>query len=139
MTNYVRTAVVDTELDSSAIAAEVENPRCGAVVTFCGVVRNHDNGREVVAIEYSAHPSAALRMRELAEQFTLRHGVHAVAAWHRVGRLEGGQTAMVVAVAAEHRGQAFTAAQALVDEIKATVPVWKCQVLADGSRSWTGL
>ena len=68
MTNYVRTAVVDTELDSSAIAAEVENPRCGAVVTFCGVVRNHDNGREVVAIEYSAHPSAALRLRELAEQ-----------------------------------------------------------------------
>lgn len=139
MTSQIRSGIVETPLDLEQIIAQLTDVRCGGVVTFCGVVRNHDAGRDVTAIDYCAHPSAEAQLRDLAEQATLRHGVHTVAAWHRVGHIVVGETAMVVVVAAEHRSQAFTAAQALVDEIKATVPVWKCQILADGSRSWTGL
>ncbi|EPH02974.1 hypothetical protein HMPREF1531_02292 [Propionibacterium sp. oral taxon 192 str. F0372] len=139
MTNHVRTAVVETPLDAAAITANIENPRCGAVVTFCGVVRNHDAGLDVIAIDYSAHPSAGPIMKDIADRVVQDHGVHAIEAWHRVGRLTVGEVAMVVAAAAEHRAQAFAAVQSLVDEVKTSVPVWKCQILSDDSRRWSGL
>lgn len=121
------------------IAAQVADDRCGAVVTFTGVVRNHDAGNAVAAIDYSAHPQAERLLSGLVEDASARPGVHRVAAVHRVGHLEVGDLAMVVAVSAEHRGQAFAAASDLVDAVKARVPVWKCQWLADGSHQWTGL
>lgn len=139
MTRHVRTAVVEAPLDAAAITGGVENPRSGAVVTFCGVVRNHDAGLEVCAIDYSAHPSAASIMNDIAERIAASPGVNAVEAWHRVGRLEVGEVAMVVVACAEHRQQAFSAVESLVDEIKAAVPVWKCQTLVNGERRWSGL
>ncbi|MCI1749520.1 MAG: molybdenum cofactor biosynthesis protein MoaE [Acidipropionibacterium sp.] len=126
-------------LSADEIAATVADERCGAVVTFTGVVRNHDAGKAVTAIDYSAHPQAGRLLSGLVEEWAARPGVHRAAAVHRIGHLEVGDLAMVVAVSAEHRGEAFAAASGLVDAVKARVPVWKCQWLADGSHEWAGL
>lgn len=121
------------------VAARVGDCRSGAVVTFTGVVRNHDAGAAVTSIDYSAHPQAAGLLAGLVERFSACGGVHGAAAVHRVGHLEVGDIAMVAAVSAEHRRQAFEAASGLVDAVKAEVPIWKCQWLADGTHEWSGL
>ncbi|AXE40161.1 molybdenum cofactor biosynthesis protein MoaE [Acidipropionibacterium virtanenii] len=131
--------ISDRPLAVEAIAEQAVDDRSGAVVTFTGVVRDHDAGRRVTAIDYSAHPQAESMLAGLVEECALRDGVHGAAAAHRVGHLEVGDLAMVVAVSAEHRGEAFAAASDLVDAVKAGVPVWKCQWMADGSHEWSGL
>ena len=101
------------------------------------MIRDHDHGREVLRLEYSAHPSApdvlAAVVAEVAEQSA---GVRAVAASHRIGVLEIGEAALVVAVAADHRQAAFSTCAELVDAIKARLPVWKRQFFADGTDEW---
>jgi molybdopterin synthase catalytic subunit len=131
--------ITEEPLSVADVAARVGDDRSGAVVTFTGVVRNHDDGQPVTAIDYSAHPQAEAILAGLVEECAQRDGVHGAAAAHRVGHLEVGDLAMVVAVSAEHRGEAFAAASDLVDAVKAGVPVWKCQWLADGSHEWSGL
>lgn len=131
--------ITQEPLTAEDVAARVGDRRSGAVVAFVGVVRNHDAGRSVTSIDYSAHPQAARLLAGLVEEFSARPGVHGAAAAHRVGHLEVGEAAMVVAVSAEHRLEAFEAAADLVDAVKARVPIWKCQWLADGSHSWSGL
>ena len=91
------------------------------------------------AIEYSCHPSARQILREIVSEMRERPGVHRIVAWHRVGHLAIGEDAMVVAVAAEHRAQAFRAVESIVEDVKAKLPVWKKQELTDGSHSWSGL
>ena len=91
------------------------------------------------AIEYSSHPSSPQILREIASEMRDRPGVHCIVAWHRVGRLEIGDDAMVVAVAAEHRAQAFRAVETIVEDVKAKLPIWKKQELSDGSHNWSGL
>lgn len=130
--------IVDTPLVPDQRTAGGDD-RCGAVVDFVGVVRERDAGRRVAAIDYSAHPSATGTLRAVAERFARSPGVHAVRVWHRTGRLVVGDVVMVVSVAAEHRAQAFGAAQAIVDAVKAQVPVWKRQEFADGTHAWSGL
>lgn len=131
--------ISDQPLDSNRVAMMVSDDRSGAVVTFTGVVRDHDANRAVAAIDYSAHPSADRILHTLVAQCCVREGVHGAAAEHRVGHVGIGEVAMVVAVSAEHRGQAFAATSDLVDAIKANVPIWKCQWFTDGSHEWTGL
>lgn len=135
----VHTSISPSPLDPARIEAAAFNERCGAVATFQGIVRNHDGALDVVGIDYSAHPNAAVVLREIAEQFANKAGVHVIEAWHRIGSLAVGEHAMVVAVGAEHRGQALSTVEALVEEIKARLPIWKKQVLVDGSHSWSGL
>ena len=125
----LRAAVGTTPLDVSEHAALVDGPRSGAVVTFSGVVRDHDHGRSVRALDYEGHPSAA----EVAGRFA---GVTAVAVSHRVGSLAIGDVALACAVAAEHRREAFDACSELVDEVKRQLPVWKRQEFADGAEEW---
>lgn len=139
MVRTVHSGVVPEPLDAAKLYACAADERCGAVVSFVGVVRNHDAGLPVTAVDYSAHPQAASILRELAESALRTPGVHRVEAWHRVGHLEVGETAMVVVVAAEHRAEAFGATSALVDSVKLRLPVWKSQTLQDGSHVWTGL
>ncbi|MFZ2624093.1 MAG: molybdenum cofactor biosynthesis protein MoaE [Propionibacterium sp.] len=139
MIQIVHTGVVPDALDVASICATVEDDRCGAVVSFVGVVRNHDAGMDVTAIDYSAHPLAATILQDLAEAAAHDQGVHRVEAWHRTGHLRVGEAAMVVVIGAEHRGQAFGAASALVDTVKLRLPVWKSQTLQDGSHVWAGL
>jgi molybdopterin synthase catalytic subunit len=117
----------------------VTHHAAGAVVGFAGVVRDHDAGRAVVRLEYSAHPLAPGTLaRVLAEVAERAAGVHALAASHRVGPLDIGDVALVAAVAAEHRRAAFDVCACLVDEIKARLPVWKHQFFADGTDEWVG-
>jgi molybdopterin synthase catalytic subunit len=111
----------------------------GAVVGFVGMVRDHDGGRSVTRLEYSAHPSAADVLAEVAAEVARdSHGVRAIAVSHRVGVLDVGDAALVAAVAADHRGAAFETCAVLVDTVKARLPVWKHQLFADGSDEWVG-
>src|SRR5918995_6792007 len=131
----VRRAAVGTEpLDVAEHAALVDDAAAGAVVTFAGVVRDHDGGRAVLGLEYSAHPTAAAVVAEVAAAVAARSaGVRAVAISHRVGALSVGEVALACAVAAEHRRAAFETCAALVDEVKKSLPVWKHQLFADGT------
>ena len=121
--------------------AAVDDPRAGAVATFVGRVRDHDPAviGEVVALEYSAHPDAAAVLDRLAEAARARDGVLQVALGHRVGRLPVGEPALVAVVATAHRTLAFDVCRDLVEAVKAELPVWKRELLADGSHVWAGL
>lgn len=134
----VLAAVTVDPLDVAAHEAAVAGPVSGAVVTFSGVVRDHDGGRSVQGIEYIGHPSAATVLAEVVADVTARSepGVDAVAVSHRLGDLAIGEAALVVAVAAAHRQEAFAVAATLVDEVKHRLPVWKRQVFADGGEEW---
>ena len=114
----------------------VEGPSAGAVVTFAGVVRDHDEGRGVTSLSYSAHPEAEAAIRESAERIAAAHPEVVLAVVHRTGDLGIGDLALACAVASAHRGVAFAACSALVDDVKATVPIWKKQRFADGSSEW---
>jgi molybdopterin synthase catalytic subunit len=132
----VLAAVTEEVLDVEAHAASVADPAAGAVVTFAGVVRDHDHGRAVTGIEYVGHPSAARVLAEVAADVATAHPVDGLAVSHRLGGLAVGDAALVLAVAAAHRQEAFAAAAALVDEVKHRLPVWKHQWLADGTDEW---
>lgn len=127
-----------------AIAA-VESDTAGAVVSFSGVVRNHDGGKAVERLSYSAHPTAHQVMADVVARLVAEHsegksGTEPVRIWaaHRVGMLEIGDPALVCAVAAAHRGQAFAVCAELVDRIKEQVPIWKEQFFTDGTVEWVG-
>jgi molybdopterin synthase catalytic subunit len=135
--NAVRLAEVrDTPLSLDEVRAAVMDRAAGGIAVFAGAVRDHDDGREVTALSYSAHPSAADQLRSVAESIARRFDVHGVAAVHRVGDLEIGDLAVVVAVSSGHRATAFDACRALIDEIKQTVPIWKHQRFACGESEW---
>ena len=139
MSAEIATGITDEPLDTGALIDSARRDTCGAVSSFIGVVRNHDGGESVDAIEYSSHPSSQQILRDIVVEFKDRPGVHRIVAWHRVGRLEIGEDAMVVAVAAEHRAQAFRVVEAIVEDVKAKLPIWKKQELTDGSHNWSGL
>ena len=138
------TVVLRADLTEHTIAlveheALVAHEAAGAVVGFAGVVRDHDGGRTVTRLEYSAHPTAEQTLAEVAAEIAADvQGVRAIAVSHRVGVLNIGDAALVAAVAADHRGAAFEICQRLVDTVKARLPVWKHQFFADGSEEWVG-
>jgi len=135
-TATVTTAVTTDELDVAAHERAVASAAAGAVVSFSGVVRDHDHGRAVTLLEYEGHPSAAEVLRQVAEEIAADPDVHAVAVSHRLGALEIGDVALAAAVSTAHRAAAFAACARLVDEVKARLPVWKHQVFADGTDEW---
>ena len=130
-------AVTDAPISVEEHAALVGDDAAGAVVTFSGVVRDHDGGKGVRGLVYEGHPSAgdvlARVVSELAARF---EGVRAVAVSHRIGTLAIGDVALACAVAADHRREAFLACSDLVDEVKARLPVWKHQTFTDGTDEW---
>jgi molybdopterin synthase catalytic subunit len=128
--------VSDRPLDLGAHERAVGEPRAGAVVSFQGVVRDHDHGRGVTQLEYEGHPSAAEVLREVAAEVAADPDVYAVAISHRVGVLRVGDVALVAAVSTAHRAAAFAACARLVDEAKARLPIWKRQVFTDGTDEW---
>ena len=125
-------------IEVEQVTGLVGDERAGAVATFMGVVRNHDGGRDVAALSYSAHPSAQETLERVARDFTARDGVHAIAVAHRTGDLAIGDVALFVAVSAVHRYQAFPVLEELVNRVKAAVPIWKHQEYTDGTRDWPG-
>lgn len=128
----------ETPLLVEEVLAELADVSAGGLTLFVGTVRDHDGGREVRGLDYSAHPSALQRLREVCEQVGEEYDVRGIVAVHRVGSLGLGDAAVIVATAADHRGQAFDASRALIDRLKASVPIWKHQVFADGSDEWVG-
>ncbi len=137
MTRILRAAVTEETILLTAHEHLVAHEAAGAVVGFAGIVRNHDGAREVLRLEYSAHPHAEQVLFEvLAEVAATATGVRALAASHRIGTLAIGDAALVAAVSADHRAAAFDTCARLVDTVKARLPVWKHQFFADGTDEW---
>jgi molybdopterin synthase catalytic subunit len=128
----------EAPLEVAEVVASLEDDSSGGLTLFVGRVRDHDHGLDVTGLEYSAHPTALDALRRVCEEVARRYDVHGVAAVHRIGRLEIGDLAVVVATTAAHRGDAFEASRALIDTLKAEVPIWKHQRFADGSEEWVG-
>lgn len=131
-------AIQDGPLSVAEVLTAVADPAAGGQVVFVGTVRDEDDDKAVRGLSYSAHPTATDVLQGVAARAAARPGVIAVAAVHRVGDLGIGDLAVVVAVSCVHRGEAFDACRALIDELKATVPIWKHQRFADGTDAWVG-
>ncbi len=125
-------------LDVAEVVAALDDDTSGGLTLFVGRVRDHDGGKGVSGLDYSAHPSALEKMRDVCARVVEEYDVHGVAAVHRTGSLEIGDIAVVVATASAHRGQAFDASRALIDTLKAEVPIWKHQRFTDGTDEWVG-
>jgi len=133
--------VVFARISAEPIAVDecvraVEQASAGAVVTFAGVVRDHDGGRGVSILEYEAHPTAADVIAKVAESVAEQFESVTIAVAHRSGSLTIGETALACAVASAHRREAFEACAALVDAVKEQVPMWKLQTFTDGTKEW---
>jgi molybdopterin synthase catalytic subunit len=123
-------------LDAARLVAHVRKDEAGAVALFYGVVRDNSRGRRVLYLEYDAYPEMATKvMRQIAEEVMARWPVTDIAIRHRTGRLEIGETSLLVAVSSPHRDEAFAACHALVDRFKEVVPVWKKEVW-EGGETW---
>ena len=134
----VLASISEVALDRAAIESFVRTAGDGAVVTFEGVIRDHDHGAGVSALDYEAHPDAEAFLREVCTEIAAESGLR-VAAAHRIGHLVVGDVALIASVAAPHRADAFAACARLVDLIKERVPIWKRQHLEDGVSEWAGL
>lgn len=135
----VKTGVSDTVLSVDRAIAEVSDPRVGGIAVFIGVVRDHDEGRGVTRLSYTAHPTAVEQLGVCAREVGRSHDVLHVAAFHRVGELDVADLAVVVAVGAAHRGPALECCRELIDRLKVEVPIWKEQQYGDGDIGWVGL
>lgn len=135
----LRAELTNQPIELAEHEALVGHPAAGAVVGFVGAIRDHDNGLQVLRLEYSAHPTAGHVIADVVSRVAAQsHGVRAIAASHRIGVLEVGDAALVAAVAADHRRAAFDTCAQLVEAIKAELPVWKHQFFADGTDEWVG-
>ena len=127
-------AIVRRAIDGNAIAKAIRQPDDGAVVVFDGIVRNHTRGRRTLYLEYTAYETMTLKqMEELALQALEKFSVRDVWLVHRLGRLEIGETSVLIAVASAHRAAAFEACRWVIDTLKKTVPIWKKEFFEDGA------
>ncbi len=131
--------ITPDEIDVNRVVEAVRRDEDGCVVTFVGVVRNQNRGKQVLYLEYEAYPEMALaKMRQIGQEVTSRWGLGHLAIVHRTGRIEVGEASVVIAVAAGHRHEAFEASHYAIDRLKEIVPVWKKEVYADGEE-WLGI
>lgn len=132
--------VRDEPLSVDEALQAVRHPQAGAVTIFVGTVRDHDGGRDgVTRLDYSAHPEAAERLTALVTSVAEGAQIHGVYAVHRVGELTVGDLAVVCAVSAEHRAEAFDAGRRLIEELKSGIPIWKRQEFDGQEHEWVGL
>ena len=131
-------ALREEALDVTEVLAALDDDTSGGLTLFVGRVRDHDGGKGVSGLDYSAHPTALAKLEEVCVRVAEEYDVLGVAAVHRTGSLAIGDIAVVVATASAHRGEAFAASRALIDTLKAEVPIWKHQRFADGSDEWVG-
>ena len=128
--------LTDQVISLSQFTSQVESVQAGALATFSGNVRIFDNGKEVTKLSYEIHPSTEQVLNDVVRDVASRHKVLGVAVAHRFGDIALGESALVVAISAEHRGDAFLACAEMVDEIKGRIPIWKHQIYSDGSDEW---
>lgn len=140
MSSRVRLAGISEQpLSVDRLLGLVSDRATGGIAIFVGVVREQDSGEQVSSLDYTQHPSALAALRASAERTADAHDVRAIAVEHRIGHLEVGDVAVVVAAGAVHRGPALGACRALIDDLKQTVPIWKEQHLTSGEVTWVGL
>ena len=135
----VRAEVTEAPISVTELADAVHDAAAGAVVTFEGVVRNHDADRAVTGIGYSCHPTAGQIVEQIARDVAERGRVRALGVVHRVGDLTIGDAALAVAVSSDHRAEAFAVCSEIVEEVKKRLPVWKRQTFTDGSSQWSNI
>jgi molybdopterin synthase catalytic subunit len=128
----------ETPLDVTEVVESLADPAAGGLTLFVGRVRQEDGGCAVDGLDYSAHPTALARLREVCERVAAEFDLHGLAAVHRTGALAIGDIAVIVATSSAHRDEAFRASRALIDTLKAEVPIWKHQQFADGTDEWVG-
>jgi len=136
MPELVYAVVTDAPVHIQELSKLVANPHSGAVVTFCGDVRDHDGGKEVASLLYEIHPSAPEQIKLITQSVIGRFEIEKVAVAHRYGDIAIGETAFAVAVSAAHRQAAFDACSAIVNAVKDQLPIWKHQKFTDGSDEW---
>lgn len=136
MALLVQASVTTQIISIGELITLVSDESCGAVVTFTGDVRNHDGGKAVATLTYEIHPTALDQIKFIAQSVVDSYDIVKAAVVHRYGSIPIGETAFAVAVSAHHRQNAFDACSALVDEIKAKLPIWKHQLFVDGTDEW---
>ncbi len=136
MPELVYAIVTDSPVHIQELSKLVANPASGAVVTFCGDVRNHDGGKEVASLLYEIHPSAPEQIKLITLSVIGKFEIEKVAVAHRYGDIAIGETAFAVAVSAAHRQAAFDACSAIVNAVKEKLPIWKHQKFTDGTDQW---
>jgi molybdopterin synthase catalytic subunit len=130
----MRVEITDEAIPSAEIVAAMKTGSDGAVCVFDGIVRDNTRGRKTLYLDYEAYREMALeQMRGLAEEAVTRFRVRDVAVVHRLGRLQVGETSVLVAVASAHRGAGFDACRWVIDTLKKTVPIWKKETFVDGA------
>jgi len=127
-------ALVRKTIETSEIVAQMKAPSDGAIVVFEGIVRNHSGGRSTLYLDYEAYEAMALaKMREIGAEMREKYSIRRYAMVHRLGRLEIGETSVLIAVCSAHRAAAFDACRYGIDTLKRTVPIWKKEFFRDGA------
>ena len=125
--------IVQDILDARKLTQSVASEKDGALVTFAGIVRGNNRGKKVLFLEYEAYPDmAAKMMKRIGDEIQKTWGLTSVAMHHRVGRLNVGETSIVIVVSAPHRDDAFAACQYAINRFKRVVPIWKKEIFEDG-------
>ena len=131
----VRAELTREPLDLSRLVSEVSDPSCGGIASFLGVVRNLDEGRNVLALEYDAYDAlASSQLRAVADEALARWPDARIAVQHRAGRLVVGEVSVAIAVACPHRAEAFACCRHVIDRVKEAVPIWKREESPEGAR-----
>lgn len=129
-----RAFIVREKIDTQGVLENIKRPEDGAVAVFEGIVRNNTRGRRTLSLDYESYEEMALKQMEgLAERALADFKIREVTLVHRLGRLEIGETSVLIAVASAHRGAAFDACRWLIDTLKRTVPIWKKEYFEDGA------
>lgn len=134
-----RATISDTPLSLDDHVRAVTDASHGAIATFVGLVRDHDPSvdGEVTHLEYSCHPDAPAVLHRIVAEVESSSGA-VLAVTHRTGLLAVGEPAIIAAAASSHRAESFDACRTVVERVKAELPVWKREILADGSHTWVG-
>jgi molybdopterin synthase catalytic subunit len=139
MKSHIQFSLTETLMDPTVLASGLHDPAAGAIVSFDGRVRNHNDGHRVARLEYQAYPALAMKVgQRILEEEVAKYGVLRAIAVHRTGSLEIGESAVWVGVASAHRDAAFDAARAIMERLKYELPIWKLETYADGRREWVG-
>ena len=129
--------ITNDEIDVVGLLAASHHPKAGALVLFSGEVRDHNIGKEVLWLEYEAHMALASEMmKSILQEARNKWPLNIAIAQHRIGKVAIGESAVVVITASPHRREAYEANKFIIDKIKHEVPIWKCELFADGTKVW---
>ena len=128
--------VTQSKISAAELSDLIKSDRAGAIVTFSGDVRNHDQDRPVATLLYEVHPSAQSVIEKISKEVAAKYEIESVAVAHRFGAIPIGESAFVVAVSAAHRAPALKCCEELVERVKVELPIWKFQTFTDGSSEW---